>query len=251
MYREWPSRRLDATVWTRRAEPSTRAYRVVPDGCLDLIWSDGRLLVAGPDTGPHLGVSPPGASFTGLRFAPGTGPAVLGIPAHELTDQRIPLSDLWPESHVAELTEQVAAARSPGRLLEAMAAARLGRAEPPDPVVYAITEALRDGHTVAATADQVGFSERQLHRRCRTAFGYGPKTLARVLRMDGALSLARSGLPLADVGVASGYADQAHLARDVKALTGVTLRTLLGYSSADGRAANRSTPFPSGSRTTA
>ena len=71
--------------------------------------------------------------------------------------------------------------------------------DPPDPVVSVITDALRAGESVAATAERIGYSERQLHRRCRTAFGYGPKTLARVLRMDGALRLARSGLPLADV----------------------------------------------------
>ena len=251
MYRERPSRLLGATVWTRRAEPSSRAYRVVPDGCLDLIWSDGTLLVAGPDTGPYLGVSAPGASFTGLRFAPGTAPTVLGLPAHALTDQRVPLSSLWPEQRVRELTDRVAAARTPGRVLEAIAAERLEDVEPPDPVVSAITDALRTGRSVAATAEQIGYSERQLHRRCRSAFGYGPKTLARVLRLDGALRLARSGLPLADVGAAAGYADQAHLARDVKALTGVTLRGLLGYEAPDGSAANRSTPLPSGSRTTA
>ena len=237
-------------MWTRHAEPSTRAYRIVPDGCLDLIWSDGVLLVAGPDTGPHLGVSAPGASYTGLRFAPGTGPTVLGLPAHDLTDRRVPLSSLWPQSRVRELTDRVAAARTPARVLEAIAAERLEDVDPPDPVVFAISDALRTGRSVAATAERVGYSERQLHRRCRTAFGYGPKTLARVLRMDGALRLARSGLPLADVGATAGYADQAHLARDVKDLTGVTLRVLLGYAS-DDSAANRSTPLPSGSRTTA
>jgi AraC-like DNA-binding protein len=251
VYRERRSRLLDATVWTRRAEPSRRSYRIVPDGCLDLIWSNGELLVAGPDTGPYLGVSPPGASFTGLRFAPGTGPTMLGVPAHALTDHRVPLSRLWPESWVRALTERVAAARAPGRELEAIAAERLERVDPPDPVVFAITDALDAGQSVADTADRIGFSERQLHRRCRTAFGYGPKTLARVLRLDRALALARSGRPLAEVGATAGYADQAHLARDVKALTGVTLRSLLGYESPGANAANRSTPLPSGSRTTA
>lgn len=251
MYRERRSQLLGATVWTRRAEPSTRSYRILPDGCLDLIWSDGMLLVAGPDTGPHLGVSPSGASFTGLRFAPGTGPTVLGLPAHALTDHRTPLSRIWPEPRVRELTERVAAARAPGRELEAIAAEQLAEVDPPDPVVFAITDALDAGRTVAETADRIGFSERQLHRRCRIAFGYGPKTLARVLRLDRALALARSGRPLAEVGATAGYADQAHLARDVKALTGLTLRSLLGYESPDGSAAKRSTPLPSGSRTTA
>jgi AraC-like DNA-binding protein len=251
MYRERPSRMLGAVVWSRRAESRQRHYRIVPDGCLDLIWSDGTLLVAGPDTGPHLGSSSADASYTGLRFAPGTGPTVLGLPADELTDRRVPLDSIWPHRGVQELTERLASARDPGRLLESVAIEHVERSEPPDPATLAIAGELRAGRTVAETARRVGFSERQLHRRCLPAFGYGPKTLARVLRMDRALALARAGLPLADVGARAGYADQAHLSREVKALTGVTLLTLVGYDSAAGSAANRSTPLPSGSRTIA
>ncbi|MGW5695942.1 helix-turn-helix domain-containing protein, partial [Streptomyces asiaticus] len=69
--------------------------------------------------------------------------------------------------------------------------------------------------------------ERQLHRRSLAAFGYGPKTLGRVLRLNRALDLARTGLPFAEVAATAGYADQAHLARDVRALAGVPLGRLL------------------------
>lgn len=251
VYRERPSRWLGATVWTRRADAETRDYRVVPDGCLDLIWTDGGLIVAGPDTGAHLGSSAPGALFVGLRFAPGTGPTVLGLPAHALTDQRLPASDVWQAAYVRELTDRLAAADRPGRVLESIAVERLTGAGQPDPVPIAIADDLGAGRSVAETARRAGFSERQLHRRCLSAFGYGPKTLARVLRLNRALTLARSGLPLADVGVNAGYADQAHLSRDVRALTGVSPRTLLTQPSSDGNAAKRSTPLPSGSRTTA
>jgi AraC-like DNA-binding protein len=66
-----------------------------------------------------------------------------------------------------------------------------------------------------------------LHRISLAAFGYGPKTLARVLRLQRALRLARAGVPFAETAVRAGFADQAHLARDVKDLTGVPLRVLL------------------------
>ena len=72
----------------------------------------------------------------------------------------------------------------------------------------------------------MGLNERRLHRRCLAAFGYGPKTLARILRMNRAVDLARAGTPFATVAVAAGYADQAHLARDVRALAGVPLGLL-------------------------
>jgi AraC-like DNA-binding protein len=48
-----------------------------------------------------------------------------------------------------------------------------------------------------------------------------------VLRFDRALALARAGTPLAEVAATAGYADQPHLAREVRALSGVPLRTLL------------------------
>jgi AraC-like DNA-binding protein len=76
-------------------------------------------------------------------------------------------------------------------------------------------------------ADALGVSERQLHRRCLAHFGYGPKTVQRVLRFQDAVALARLDRPLARVAAEAGYADQAHLARDVKALAGVTLTDLL------------------------
>ena len=80
---------------------------------------------------------------------------------------------------------------------------------------------------VAATADLLGVGARQLHRRSLAAFGYGPKTLARILRLRRALDLARTGLPYAETAVRAGYADQPHLAREVKELSGRTLGELL------------------------
>ncbi|PJE99446.1 AraC family transcriptional regulator [Streptomyces carminius] len=227
MYEEWLSRRVaGAVVWRREALPDARRTRVLPDGCTDLIWTAGGLLVAGPDTRAQLTDESPGTGYVGLRFAPGTGPRVLGVPAHELRDARVPLDSLWPEREVRELAERVAGAPDPARVLEEVAGGRLRRT-PDDPPVRAVVERLRAGAGVAAVADAVGLSERQLYRRSLAAFGYGPKTLARVLRLDGALRLARAGVPAASVAARAGYADQAHLSREVRALAGVQLSALL------------------------
>jgi transcriptional regulator GlxA family with amidase domain len=90
-----------------------------------------------------------------------------------------------------------------------------------------VAERLARGRTVAQVADAVGLGERQLRRRCLHAFGYGPKTLARVLRFTRALDLARGGTAFAEVAAVAGYADQAHLAREVRALAGTPLGELL------------------------
>jgi AraC-like DNA-binding protein len=227
MYRERASQVPGAVLWTVSTPTPGAVQRVLPDGCLDLMWVDGELLVAGPDTQAFLGASPSAECYTaGLRFATGTGPTVLGVPGHELRDQRVPLADLWPAAQVRRLTEQVHEATDPGIALEEIAAGRLRQAGPPDPAISEIVERLRANAPVRAVAEAVGLGERQLHRRSLVAFGYGPKTLVRILRMNRALAMARGGAPFATVAAVTGYADQAHLSREVKALAGVPLTEL-------------------------
>ncbi|GAA3958662.1 helix-turn-helix transcriptional regulator [Streptomyces marokkonensis] len=226
MYVERASRLTGAVVWTNT--PTTPGTgRVLPDGCMDLLWYDGRLLVAGPDTRAHVTEGAPGP-WTGVRFYPGTAPALLGVPAHELRDRRVDLTDLWPADRVRRLAARVTAAPDPASGLEEAALSRAAETEPPDPLLRRIVAALDAGRPVAATADGLGLSARQLHRRSLAAFGYGPKTLARVLRLRRALDLARAGTPLAETAARSGYADQAHLTRDVRELAGVAPGELLG-----------------------
>jgi AraC-like DNA-binding protein len=220
MYEQWPSRLPHATAWRSLAPPGGWFNRILPDGCLDIIWNDGAVFVAGPDTAPETAMSPAGARFFALRFADGVGPAVLGVPADELTDRQVPLEDLWP----AAVVRRVAEAADPLAALEAAVARRW---RPPEPAMVALAAAARAGRPVGAIADALGFSARQLQRRCRSGFGYGPKMLARVLRMQRALELARAGWSFADVSATAGYADQAHLSREVKALAGVPLSELM------------------------
>ncbi|MGR6535686.1 helix-turn-helix domain-containing protein [Streptomyces rochei] len=225
MYAERASWLTGAVVWTH-TPTVPGSGRVLPDGCMDLLWHEGRLLVAGPDTRAHLTAGSSGA-WAGVRFPPGTAPALLGVPARELRDRRVGLDDLWPAARVRRLTARVNAAPDPATGLEEAALSRAADADPPDPLLGRLVAALDAGRPVAATADGLGLSARQLHRRALTAFGYGPKTLARVLRLQRALALARSGTSLAETAVRSGYADQAHLARDVRELAGVPPGELL------------------------
>ncbi|WP_053748443.1 helix-turn-helix transcriptional regulator [Streptomyces sp. MMG1533] len=226
MYTERASRLTGAVVWTN-APSGPGAGRILPDGCMDLLWHEGRLAVAGPDTRAYLTEGEPSA-WAGVRFHPGTAPTFLGVPAHEMRDRRVELADVWPAAEVRRVTAQVNAADDPASGLEQVALERAAATDPPDPLLRQVVAALDAGRPVAATADELAVGARQLHRRCLAAFGYGPKTLARVLRLQRALALARSGVPLAQTAARSGYADQAHLARDVKELAGVPLTELLG-----------------------
>lgn len=200
---------------------------VLPDGCMDLLWRDGELLVAGPDTRAYDTSGEPGP-WAGIRFRPGTAPVYLGVPAHELRDRRVALADLWSAAEARRAAAVVNAAAHPVRGLEALALERAAASDAPDPLLARIVAALEAGRSVAATADALGLGVRGLHRRSLTAFGYGAKTLARVLRLQRALTLARSGAPLAEAAVRAGFADQAHLTRDARDLAGRTPGELLG-----------------------
>ena len=162
-----------AQVWTNGLDPVAGGYRVLPDGCMDLLWVGDELLVAGPDRRAYLVAARAPRRYTGLRFPPGVAPAVLGVAADELRDQRVALDQLWPAARVRELTGRLAEAEAPGRVLEEWAL-RAGAAVP-DRWGGLVVAGLRAGLTVAELADQVGLGARQLHRRSLLAFGYGPR----------------------------------------------------------------------------
>ncbi|WP_327086754.1 helix-turn-helix domain-containing protein [Nonomuraea sp. NBC_01738] len=213
-------------LWEQVSETS-RTQLVVPDGCVDLIWGPGGPHVAGPDTGPMSAVMRPGDRFVGIRFRPGAVGGFFGVPPAELRDLRVPLGEL-PD--VAALLDRrrgvsrrdalVAAVRERMRVTEGADAAATDAAT-------AIAAALGSGAAVSRVAWELGFSERQLHRRTLAGFGYSPKVLQRVVRFQRALRLARAGQPLAGVAADAGYADQAHLANEVRRLSGTTMSRLL------------------------
>lgn len=242
-YREFvPTSRLRGLVecgWTAvlPADEPARVQDVLPDGCMDLIWSDGEVLVAGPDTMAHPARREPGAVTVGLRFAPGALPGLLGVPAAVLRDQRVPIAELHP-GPVRVADGPAAAAEQ----LSTLALALPGRGT--DRTTSAVAARIAAGHGVATTADFLGWTTRTLHRHCLDAFGYGPSVLRRVLRFRRAVALLQAGQPPAAVAARAGYADQPHLSREVRALAGVSPGQLAS-------GANRSTVVPSGSCATA
>jgi AraC-like DNA-binding protein len=204
-------------LWVRSG--AERDAIVLPDGCLDVIVRDGRALIAGPDTGPFSVTLPPGEVVAGVRLQPGAGGAVVGVPADELRDLRPALEDLWGRAG-REAGER--AGDDPAALLAALRA-RLAAAAP-DPRVLAAARRLYGAPAtpIPAIAAAVGLGERQLRRRFAAAVGYGPKTYARVARFHRALVLVRAGDPPATAAFAAGYADQAHMTREMRALAGAT-----------------------------
>lgn len=228
-YAERPSaHEVFACTWSRTMPRGAPPTHVVPDACADVLWhrESGRLIVAGPDTRAHR-TSLSAGLLVAVRFLPGRAPSGLGVPSSAVRDERVDLDQLWPGDRVRRLADELAAAPTVAEAARVLADSVAGLGGDWDPAVPRLVSLIRRGDRMATVADALGWTERQLHRRSLAAFGYGPKTLQRVLRFDRALRLARDGTDLASVAYATGYADQAHLSRDVKGFAGVPMTALL------------------------
>jgi AraC-like DNA-binding protein len=193
-----------ACVWTS----VSRGGVILPDGCVDLVWRGDRLVIAGPATRAALG-GEPGTPVFGVRFRLGVAGTVLGIPADEFRDEAVPVDDVWGPG-----IEERVAAGGPAALLAEVRA----RLTPVDPLARAAALAMARPEA-RVDALELGVSERQLRRRFVAAVGYAPKTLARVLRFQRFLALDGE---LVERAFAAGYADQAHLTRECRRLSGRT-----------------------------
>jgi AraC-like DNA-binding protein len=117
----------------------------------------------------------------------------------------------------------------------AMETALLERLTQPGPVDHAMCAAIRwlANHPhgrIAQLSECIGCSSRQLQRRFTSAVGYGPKTFQSVLRFQRLLSLAAratASRSLAQFSVDAGYADQAHMTREVQRFSGSPPTVLL------------------------
>ncbi|WP_369371792.1 DUF6597 domain-containing transcriptional factor [Promicromonospora sp. Populi] len=211
-----------ACLWEHEAPPG-HEQRIIPDGCVDLVWLDGELVVVGADTGPVVAqadAARPVTRTSGIRLRPGAAGAVLGIPASEVRDLRVPLAEVWPDVGPA-LAETLGAA-DPARRLDVLARTVLQRKAERDGLVAAAARRLGvPGSRISGVAQELGVSERHLHRRTVDAVGYGPKMLGRVARLRRLIALS-SPTSLAERATAAGYASQAHMSDEVRRLTGLT-----------------------------
>lgn len=169
-----------------------------------------------------------------VRFTP-QGVTCLGAPGSELSGCNVGLDDLLPAARVRALREEVLGARSQLEQIERLQQFLLALPFAEDRVISRAIAAL-DGEDesrrarVREVAQQVGLSERQLERRFLSRVGIGPRRYASLRRFERALALAATTPSLTQVAYLSGYADQSHLVREVRRLTGSTPTEILRRS---------------------
>lgn len=204
---------------------------VVPDGCVDLMWRDGTFTVVGPDLRGIARTVNPG-TILGLRFHPGVAADWLGFPLQEIAGREIPMFDVWG-LRAAEMSEQVHAEPSLSsqllRLQELIAARIMSQKDSPHraaTIVRMLERRAAPGSGIRELPDHLNMSERSLRRWSLDHFGYSIKTLDRILRLQRLRALAEGGgnIGLAGLAFEAGYADQAHLSREIQSLCGMTAR---------------------------
>jgi hypothetical protein len=82
-------------TWERSAGDGP-PVRVLPDGCIDIVWIEGvDTQLVGPNTTAFLVDLPAGTRVAGARLRPGAAGSLLGVAAEAIRDARVPVADVW------------------------------------------------------------------------------------------------------------------------------------------------------------
>ena len=161
-----------------------------------------------------------------IRLSPVVAAAVLGASA-ELTGTVAPLEDVWGRD-AGQVEDKLRAVTTWDERF-AIAADVLARRLDDRPSVdrevsytWRRTVTGRGLVRIDGLADEIGWSRQRLWSRFRAQIGLTPKRAAQLVRFDHAAHLLAAGNAAADVAAESGYVDQSHLHREVKAMAGIT-----------------------------
>ncbi|MFF7442060.1 helix-turn-helix domain-containing protein [Streptomyces sp. NPDC008122] len=230
--------------------PDLDALRIVPHPAVTLLleFGDGTpvldcatgqqqrgSLVAGPGLGTGGAVRARGVDVecVQVRLSPVIARAVLGASPADLDGAVVPLDDLWGReaSRIRERLADASSWQERFALTDLLLARRYEAGPPVDPEVAWAWHRIVAGHGLAridGLADEVGWSRKRLWSRFRSQLGLPPKRAAKLVRFDHAAHRLVAGEGAALVAADTGYADQSHLHRDVRALTGATPATVAG-----------------------
>jgi AraC-like DNA-binding protein len=211
-YRERPGRHLAvAAVWSSHAA-TPGATLVAADGCFDLIVCASNqggvsAFVSTPVALAHQVTIESDDRHVGVRLRPGFGPALVGRPA------LLRAAEVLTVERADDLEALVVNA------VEALA-------KQPNIVADFIEKARASSGVVRLTGNASASRERELQRACRKWIGLSPKAFLRIERAWAARDAIAEGRALAAIAADLGYADQAHLTRELRGLLGVKPRQL-------------------------
>ena len=216
----------------KTAETSVE-HNVFPDGCVALLYRrspatpGARLRLAGPTLHSRKVPLWPGETFWGVRLQPAACEALIGRAPSILRDQALEVSEV--NSHLAErIRPELDSCATFDHAIDAYAHVFRSLQRLPSEIDQEIAVAARaiarSGglSRISEVAAAVGISMRQFERRFQRAVGLTPKQFARARRMRAtAVAVARAqNVNWAELAVEIGFADQPHLAHEMRTVTG-------------------------------
>jgi AraC-like DNA-binding protein len=180
---------------------------------------------AGLYAGPVLIESDGGAECVQVDFTPLGAYRFFGGAVVDLTARMVDIGDVLGREG-RRLRERLGATcgwQNRFDLVEDFVADRANHSPSPEiAFAYRRLALTSGGERITALAKEIGWSRKHLVDRFRSELGLAPKPVARIMRFHQACRLARRAALGGWAGIAaeSGYADQAHLAREFSALAG-------------------------------
>jgi AraC-like DNA-binding protein len=249
LYQEFPpSLRFSHVIecfWHHRTTQPEPGFRVLPDGCMDLLFEaqpnrvgSADLRIIGTMTRFQSVSFPAGHLTFGVRFRPGMAPRALRIPSADvLLDSHLTFDNAIGSARARRLRNQLNDSPTPANFI-ATVERSLADPAPPDPIGCALAW-LAQNHgqvPIDELASAASLSSRQFRRLCIQRTGLSPKHLARILRFRHAaqeagraplalVPVSRPSLVLrapdwAQIALDCGYYDQSHLINDFRTFAG-------------------------------
>lgn len=203
---------------------------VLPDGCIDLIIDIDKqvMIFSGFSKNTEDVPLESTVNFIGIRFKPGTIPALFDIAGNQVMDHTVMYNDLEKQYDISNIfkttniTIQI-------DILKKYLVSKIETIK--DKQYLYLVDALYDTPTNQHVKDigiKLGYGNRQLQRVFLKNYGVSPKVLLNILRLHKCLTLLFDNTKsLQDIALDSGFYDQAHFIKEIKRYTGILPTTLL------------------------
>ncbi len=205
-------------------------YEVFPDSHVQLVFRFSaqaqRMVVLGPMTEKATVEIDLASDYFGVRFHPGRMPNIADIKEADLVDCSLDITTFGGRPIAALATRLLALREHDKRqhIMEESIRCFLPATGDERCLKAAAMIDDRGGQVrIAALAAHLDIHVRTLERLFQNELGVSPKTMARHVRLRRVMTCLHAGGygTLADLAHACGYADQAHMIREFKELTGM------------------------------
>jgi AraC-like DNA-binding protein len=233
--------------WTldAAAGPELTRQRIVPDGCMEMIFHHGdlyrqyisndhfiiqpRSFVFGQILQP-LEIEPTGRTgIFAARFQPNGFVPFSSLPLSEMENRAVPLEELFGSQGPKLEQAVLAASNSEDRIsiLESFFLQKLSDPLSIDRITRSCVETileLKGQLSVKELSDRLNINRRQLERKFSSVIGISPKQLSKIIRLQSALKLMadQQVTSLTSLAHDGDYYDQAHFIKDFKEFTGMS-----------------------------